>query len=180
MKGLIIFFNLNILIAEGLAVKTTSDALNERMRAQIEAERYNKRFICQGELVCGVSIIPIFYRKRGFKPARCGKTGVFKLADALLEAIRESTRERLRPSDYHLMRLEALVAEFRQKQSDKQPLKETLQRYRHIAIQGGWPVLPSKASWHKGDYGARFYCANVLSYPVILTLQSSYGTGPSK
>ncbi|MHC4686417.1 MAG: L,D-transpeptidase family protein [Planctomycetota bacterium] len=230
---LIIFFSLNILIAEGLAIKTTSDALTAGMRARIEAERYNKRFICQGELVCGLSIIPIFYENRGFKPAWCGKTGVFKMADALLGAIRESTREGLRPSDYHLMRLEALVAEVRQKQSDKQPLDrellvdldllmtdaflllashllagrvnpetihsewvvvnpkinlatvlqtaletnqvkavlnglrtpqsgyhaltETLQRYRHIAKQGGWPILPSKASWRKGDHGARFY-----------------------
>lgn len=38
-------FSLNILIAEGLAVKTTSDALTEGMRARIEAERTNKRFI---------------------------------------------------------------------------------------------------------------------------------------
>jgi len=229
----IIFFSLNILTAEGLAIKATSDALTEGMRTRIEAERYKKRFICQGELVCGVSIIPIFYAKRGFKPAWCGKTGVYKMADALLEAIRESTREGLSPGDYHLMRLEALVAEVRQKQSDKQALgkellvdldllmtdaflllashllagrvnpetihpewvvinpkidlaavlqsaletnhvkavlnvlrppqpgyhalKETLQRYRHIAKQGGWPVLPSQASWRKGDHGARFY-----------------------
>jgi murein L,D-transpeptidase YcbB/YkuD len=233
LSFLIIFFSLNILIAEGLAVKTTSDTLSEGMRARIEAERTNKRFICQGELVCGVSIIPVFYEKRGFEPAWCGQTGVFKMADALLEAIRESTREGLRPSDYHLIRLEALVAEVRQKQSDKQPLdrellvdldllmtdaflllashllagrvnpetihtewvvvnpkidlagvlqsaletnqvkavlnglrptqsgyhalKEILQRYRHIAKQGGWPVLPSKASWRKGDHGARYY-----------------------
>ncbi len=103
---LTIFFSLNIFIAEGLAVKTTSDALTEGMRGRIEAERYNKRFICQGELVCGLSIIPIFYENRRFKPAWCGKTGVFKMADALLGAIRESTREGLRPGDYHLMRLE--------------------------------------------------------------------------
>jgi murein L,D-transpeptidase YcbB/YkuD len=229
----IIFFSLNILIAEGLAVKTTSDALADGMRARIEAERHDNRFICRGELVCGISIIPKFYQKRGFKPAWRGKTGDFKMADALLEAIRESTREGLRPSDYHLMRLEALAAEVRQKQSSKQPLdsellldldllmtdaflllashllagrvnpetihpewvvldpkidlaavlnsaietnqvkavlnglrppqsgyqalKETLQRYRHIAKQGGWPVLPGKRSWRKGDHGARFY-----------------------
>ena len=228
-----IFFSLNILIAEGLAVKTTSDALSEGLRARIEAERYNKGYVCQGELVCGLSIIPIFYANRGFKPAWYGKTGVFNMADALLETIRESTREGLRPSDYHLMRLEALVAEVRQKQLDGLPLdskllvdldllltdaflllashllagrvnpetihpewvvanpkidlaavlqsaletnqvkavlnglrppqsgyhalKEILQRYRHIAKQGGWPVLPSKASWRKGDHGARYY-----------------------
>jgi hypothetical protein len=59
LSFLIIFFSLNILIAEGLAVKTTSDTLSEGMRARIEAERTNKRFICQGELVCGVSLSPL-------------------------------------------------------------------------------------------------------------------------
>jgi murein L,D-transpeptidase YcbB/YkuD len=230
---LIFLISLNVLITEGLAVNRTSDALSEAMRARIEAERYNKRFICQGELVCGVSVIPIFYEKRGFKPAWRGKTGDFKMADALFEAARESTREGLRPGDYHLSRLEALVSEVRQKQSDKQPLdrkllvdldllmtdaflllashllagrvnpetihpewvvldpkidlaavlqsaletnqvkavlnglrppqpgyqalKETLQRYRQIAKQGGWPVLPGKTSWRKGDHGGRVY-----------------------
>ena len=123
---LFIFFSLNILISEGLAVKTTSEALSEGLRARIEAERYNKSYVCQGEMVCGLSIIPKFYANRGFKPAWYGKTGVFKMADALLETIRESAREGLRPSDYHLMRLEALVAEVRQKQLDGLPLDSKL------------------------------------------------------
>ena len=229
----ILFFSLIFIVAGDLAAKTTSKSLAGAMRARIEAERYDNRFICRGELVCGISIIPKFYEKRGFKPAWRGKTGDFKMADDLLETIRESTREGLRPSDYHLIRLEALVAQVRQKQSDKRPpdsellvdldllltdaflllashllagrvnpetihsewvvvnpkidlaavlqsaletnqvraflnglrppqsgyhaLKEILQRYKYIAKQGGWPVLPSKASWRKGQHGARFF-----------------------
>jgi murein L,D-transpeptidase YcbB/YkuD len=229
----IIFFSLNILIAEGLAVKTPSEDLTEGMRARIQAERYDNRFICRGELVCGISIIPKFYRQRGFKPAWCGKTGVSDKVVSLLEAIRESTREGLRPDDYHLMRLESLVAEVGLKQSRKQPLdkellidldllmtdaflllashllagrvnpetihtewvaanpqidlaavlqsaletnqvkavlnglrppqsgyqalKDVLQRYRHIARQGGWPVLPAGVRWRRGDHGARYH-----------------------
>ncbi|UCH21094.1 MAG: L,D-transpeptidase family protein [Deltaproteobacteria bacterium] len=230
---LIVFFSLSILIAEGWAIQTTSDEFSDRMRARIQALRLKNHFICQRELVCGVSVIPIFYGKREFNPAWCGKDGVSSQADDLLTMIQGSDREGLIPSDYHLMRLKALITKVRQKQSNNQPLdiellvdldllltdaflllashllagrvnpetihtewmvvnpkidlaaalesalntnsvsavlevlrppqagyqalRDKLQRYRYIAKEGGWPVLPTKTSWRKDDHGARFY-----------------------
>jgi murein L,D-transpeptidase YcbB/YkuD len=120
--SVLIIFSQSILIAEGWTVQTTSDGLSDRMRARIQALGLKNHFICQRELVCGVSVIPVFYGKREFKPAWCGKDGVSSQADALLAVIGESDREGLRPSDYHLMRLKALIKEARQKQSNGQPL----------------------------------------------------------
>ena len=246
---IVVLYILSIPVAESLAVKTTSDALADVMRARIEAERYDNRFICRGELVCGISIIPKFYQDRGFKPAWCGNAGVSDMALNLLEVIRESTREGLRPNDYHLMRLESMVAEVKLKQSLKQPLdkellidldllmtdaflllashllagrvnpetihaewvaanpeidlgavlqsalethqvkavlnrlrppqsgyhalKDVLQRYRHIARQGGWPVLPAGVRWRKGDHGARYHLLRKL-------LELTGDLGPAK
>jgi murein L,D-transpeptidase YcbB/YkuD len=109
-------------ISESVSVQTTTDQLSDRLRARIQAEGIKKKFICQGELVCGASVIPRFYANREFKPAWYGPAGVFSQADALLAAIREAARDGLSPGDYHLNRLNVLMADIRQKQSRSIPV----------------------------------------------------------
>ena len=230
---LFIICSQSVHLSSGWAINPLPDRLSNRLRERIVAESLKEQFICRTELVCGIAVIPIFYEKRAYKPAWCGEEGIFPRAESLIEVIRESARDGLRPSDYHLINLEALSKEIRQKESEResidvellvdfellltdaflllashllagrvnpetlhsewdvfnpttdlaailqsaietnqikavlktlqppQPgyraLKEALARYRAISQQGGWPMIPDNTTWHRGDYGVRYY-----------------------
>ena len=111
----------SVYVLEGWADKSILGVLDDRLRDRIVTESRKERFICRSELICGIAVMPIFYEKRGYKPAWCGEDGIFPQAESLLEAIRESDREGLRPNDYHLINLEDLLRKIKQKQSENKP-----------------------------------------------------------
>ncbi|MGZ9163395.1 MAG: L,D-transpeptidase family protein, partial [Candidatus Deferrimicrobiaceae bacterium] len=201
------------------------------LRGKIEAGMATAKFTCRQELLCGSSVIPMFYARREYAPAWMGPDGRFSQADSLIAAIRESSRDGLLPDDYHLARIESLLAEARQQRGKGKPydpdtatdldllltdafllygshllagrvdpetlhadwvaynpttdlgallesaldantvehslkglrppypgyvgLQNTLMRYRNLAEQGGWPVIPPGDCMEKGERGER-------------------------
>jgi murein L,D-transpeptidase YcbB/YkuD len=119
---LFIICSQSVHLSSGWAVNALPDRLSNRLRERIVAESLKEHFICRTELVCGIAVIPSFYEKRAYKLAWCGEEGIFPRAESLIEAIRESAHDGLRPSDYHLINLEALSKEIRQKESESEPL----------------------------------------------------------
>ncbi len=95
--------------------------VGSRLRIKIESGRGISQFTCRREILCGSSVIPVFYERRGFTPAWSGRDARFSLADSLIAAIRESVREGLRPSDYHLAGIESLLADSRRKRTEGEP-----------------------------------------------------------
>jgi murein L,D-transpeptidase YcbB/YkuD len=69
-------------------------------------------------MVCGISSIPLFYKRRNFQPAWMGHDGSYPQADSLIGALHNSNREGLRPEDYHLKSLELLLKEIRGSQTE--------------------------------------------------------------
>ncbi|MGZ9148651.1 MAG: L,D-transpeptidase family protein [Candidatus Deferrimicrobiaceae bacterium] len=201
------------------------------LRGKIEAGMATAKFTCRQELLCGSSVIPMFYARREYAPAWIGRDGRFPQADSLIAAIRESSRDGLLPDDYHLARIESLLAEARQQRGKEKSfdpdtatdldllltdafllygshllagrvdpetlhadwvaynpttdlgallesaldantvesslkglrppypgyvgLQNTLMRYRNLAEQGGWRVIPPGDRMEKGDRGKR-------------------------
>ena len=93
------------------------DLSPQRLRTRIASERTKDRLICQGELICGIWDLPLFYKRRDFEPAWAGLDLKFSLADVLIDTIRAADQEGLHPGDYHLERLEALLKSIRMKQA---------------------------------------------------------------
>jgi murein L,D-transpeptidase YcbB/YkuD len=95
--------------------------VESRLRVKIESGRGISQFTCRQEILCGSSVIPVFYERRGFAPAWSGRDGRFPLADSLIAAIRESDREGLHSYDYHLAGIEPLLAASRRKRPVGEP-----------------------------------------------------------
>lgn len=77
----------------------------------VQAESSRRGFMCRGELICGLQVIPSFYRNRGYAPVWFDSNGLRPAVRTLIDAIRQADREGLLPSEYHLATAEALLAD---------------------------------------------------------------------
>lgn len=77
-----------------------------RVQARIEQlvmeEAHRQGYACNGEPICGLQLIPVFYKERGYEPVWFDRDGLRPSVRALLRAIRKVDQDGLRPSDYHL------------------------------------------------------------------------------
>jgi len=78
---------------------------------------------CRGELLCGSSLLPAFYGKRGYHPAWIDSSGLTPQVDALIRAIRDAPLEGLTADAYHLSAIESLIGSIRDHESDFQNLE---------------------------------------------------------
>jgi len=99
-----------------------SESVGSQLRAKIESDRGLAQFSCRQEILCGSSVIPVFYKRRGFSPAWSKEDGPLPQADSLISTIRESEREGLKPYDYHLDTIESLLSDRKGKRVVKTPI----------------------------------------------------------
>ncbi|MDY6879550.1 MAG: L,D-transpeptidase family protein [Thermodesulfobacteriota bacterium] len=85
-----------------LADVPPSRLVKDHLKKRVELASTQERFRCRGELICGVSQIPLFYQRRGFRPAWCSEKGISPQAEYLIGEIKRADTEGLRPEDYHL------------------------------------------------------------------------------
>jgi len=81
--------------------------VSQLIRRDITARQNDRRFTCQGELICGIALIPDFYAARHFAPAWSNPQGPTAQALALLDEIARVDEYGLIPEDYHYLRLRA-------------------------------------------------------------------------
>lgn len=101
--------------AEHPVDRSLAERTGNYLRTKIDAGRETERFTCRQEILCGSSIIPAFYRRRGYAPAWIGADATFLPADPLVAVIRDAEREGLSPEDYHLATIGFLLADIRGK-----------------------------------------------------------------
>jgi len=91
-------------------VEDLQDAVVSHLIRRDIANRQNDRqFTCQGELVCGIALIPDFYAGRHFEPVWSTPLGPTAQALALLAEIARVDEYGLTPEDYHYRRLRAMA-----------------------------------------------------------------------
>jgi murein L,D-transpeptidase YcbB/YkuD len=79
------------------------------IQERVAARQEDRQFTCQGELICGIALIPDFYAARDFEPAWSTPRGPTSQARALLGEISQVGDEGLSPEDYHYRRLQAMA-----------------------------------------------------------------------
>ena len=99
------------------ADSTASILIKDHLKKKIELETTKERFHCRGELICGLSQIPLFYQLRGFFPAWCSDQGILPQAESLITEIKGAHDEGLRPDDYHLTNILLLIETIKNKQT---------------------------------------------------------------
>ena len=103
------------------ATETLSETITAHLRSGVGSADRKKKFVCQGEIICGISVIPRFYRQRDFKPAWISDKEFSSQAKALIAAIQVADQEGLNPEDYHLAKIKALLAEAEERHLKKIP-----------------------------------------------------------
>ena len=81
------------------------------IRRTIESALDGNSFTCGGEVLCGAAVIPSFYERRRFRPAWVHEGALQPQAKALISTLYAAVDEGLEPRDYHLERLQQLIAE---------------------------------------------------------------------
>jgi L,D-transpeptidase YcbB len=85
----------------------------ERIRARIEAAGVVTELRAGGEPIYQSAVLPSFYERRGYRPAWGTERGPSRLVDDLIGALRRTDLEGLRPADYHLAAIEAVLPALR-------------------------------------------------------------------
>ncbi len=98
------------------AGSTASILIKNHLKKKIELETTQKRLRCRGELICGLSQIPLFYQRRGFFPAWCTDKGMLPQAESLITEIKGAHDEGLEPNDYHLTNILSLIEKIKNQQ----------------------------------------------------------------
>jgi murein L,D-transpeptidase YcbB/YkuD len=109
-------------LLQTVAAKNLSDHVREVLRNRIEAAGIPPNMSVGEEVIHASVALPRFYEARVYQPAWSDNDGPRHQADALINAIHEADREGLRPDDYHLSSIEAIVREIRQHQSQRKSL----------------------------------------------------------
>jgi L,D-transpeptidase YcbB len=81
------------------------------IQRRFQGERSRQDFICHGERLCGLRIIPGFYRDRDFEPAWIDGSGLRPTAQWFFQFIGQTDKEGLNPSDYHQAAIAHLLDE---------------------------------------------------------------------
>ncbi len=68
-----------------------------------------KAFTCSSERVCGIIVIPGFYKQRSYFPIWTNNGTVFKQTHALVEALLTAREEGLSPEIYHLAKIRLIL-----------------------------------------------------------------------
>lgn len=101
--------------AEHPVGKSPAERTGKYLQTKIDAGGKTARFACRQEILCGSTVIPSFYQRRGYAPAWIGPDAHFLPADPLVAVLRDAGREGLRPEDYHLATIDLLLSDIREK-----------------------------------------------------------------
>jgi murein L,D-transpeptidase YcbB/YkuD len=85
--------------------------VRDRIERQVRGGLHQPGFTCYGERICGLRIIPFFYRDRNFEPAWFDSRGPRPTVQWLVQYIAQTDKEGLNPSDYHQAAIEHLLDE---------------------------------------------------------------------
>ncbi|MBA4397691.1 MAG: hypothetical protein C0394_09970, partial [Syntrophus sp. (in: bacteria)] len=89
------------------------NTLNDQMQKRLEAAAVNPSTLCEGAIAYAPAVLLEIYTARSFRPAWIDSQGPLPPVEALLNAIRQARQEGLKPEEYHLSAITALVSSWR-------------------------------------------------------------------
>jgi murein L,D-transpeptidase YcbB/YkuD len=105
-----------------LPAHSLEPSIRELLRFRIEAGGMPLKISVGKEPIYAGRVLPIFYERRAYQTAWTDSRGALPQTEKLLAAIRKADREGLRPGDYHLQKIEAILSQYlRTSQSMKKP-----------------------------------------------------------
>jgi murein L,D-transpeptidase YcbB/YkuD len=91
----------------------SQNILPDHIQMRLDAALESPVMLCGGAVTYAPAVLQELYRTRMFQPTWIGNDGPLPQMDALLNAIRQAGQEGLKPEEYHLSEITALVSEWR-------------------------------------------------------------------
>ncbi|MBC2709853.1 MAG: L,D-transpeptidase family protein [Desulfosarcina sp.] len=104
---------------EARAADSFIERIQAAIKARLDGDTATKPLVCQGEMLCGIRMLPLAYRNRNHLPLWIDASLRLEKAEALAEAIGRAGEEGLAPSDYHLEAIYDLLAAVYEQSSTK-------------------------------------------------------------
>ncbi|MFH1080808.1 MAG: L,D-transpeptidase family protein [Pseudomonadota bacterium] len=89
------------------------NALNDSIQKRLEAAVENPFILCEGAIAYAPAVLQDIYTARSFRPAWIDSQGPLPPVEVLLNAIRRAEQEGLKPEEYHLSEMTALISAWR-------------------------------------------------------------------
>lgn len=105
----------------GFSNQAGISSIQNLLRNRIEAGGWPSNISFGEESIQASIVLPLFYRRRIYKPAWVNDRGPLDTAEDLVKTVREVDLEGLRPEDYHLRKLELILAQIRADQERQIP-----------------------------------------------------------
>ncbi len=86
--------------------------VSRHIKNQLAQDNPNENLVCQGEVICGLKLIPLYYRERHYVPFWMDDKGLRPAARRLIQAITQADRDGLHPDDYHASIVNILLADY--------------------------------------------------------------------
>ena len=103
-------------IAFSADLTSTSDPfiqlVRQHIKTQLTKPTQDETLICQGEIICGLKLIPIFYQERRYAPVWLDSNGLRPAAKILIHEIQQVHPGGLHPDDYHASILNILLTDY--------------------------------------------------------------------
>jgi len=106
-----------ITVSSGEESPTTTDTMtliqkvSLRIQEQVALVDKQKGFDCQGEPICALQQIPLFYAERQFMPVWIDEGGLGSMGHDFIRSLERSSQDGLLPEDYHLGAIHAMLRE---------------------------------------------------------------------
>ena len=89
------------------------NTLNDHIQMRLDATLESPVMLCGGAVTYAPAVLQEIYTARSFRPAWIDSQGPLAPVEALLNAIRQAEQEGLKPEEYHLSAMTALVSAWR-------------------------------------------------------------------
>lgn len=109
------------MVPKARAADSMVDRVQAIIRARLDRNPAATSLSCQGEMICGIQMLPLVYRDRKHLPLWIDASFRLEKAEALAEAIDRAGEDGLLPIDYHQDAIHELLAEICEQSSAAGP-----------------------------------------------------------
>jgi len=109
------------IVPKARAADSMVDQVQAIIRARLDGDPATISLSCQGEMICGIQMLPLAYRDRKHLPLWIDASLRLEKAEALIEAIDRAGEDGLLPVDYHQDAIHELLAEVCEQSSSASP-----------------------------------------------------------
>jgi len=102
-----------VTVVDAVPSPLMASSLQDLLRNRIESAGVPLKLTVGDESVYAAAALPAFYEQRAYRPAWTHEKGLLPQARSLLSAIQKAEEQGLRPTDYHLNKVENLLPETR-------------------------------------------------------------------